>query len=481
MVRDAFARVLRMALFATLCCTVISFGQRALAQAPDASTHRIAAGDMLKVTLFDGVNPVSLATQVDNTGSIRLPLLDAVNVLGMYNFEAANKLTELYKTYYLAPVVTLEVEQYGMFKVYLFGSDIPGQLVDVPNGTRLLDLFQLLAQETSSGQLVLARGRYRRIHLLRGGFSLTALLTPPAQTASAPQAPAPNLLQAQAPEAVTRSSGSFAAFANWRPWIEERKRDPNTKVWVIDPLQLTAEGDLSSFNLPVQDGDVIFVPSPERFVDIEGVMIAGRYELVGSETLGDVMRLAGSPNYDMDLKNAVIKRYDAHGRLSRLIFNFYPALDDIEAARSFKLENRDKISFVARENRIFVLGEVHTGGAFDFQEDSTVLDYIALAEGETEKANLAWIAIIRQNRDRLEPFMAADVIQVNFKEIHKGLPNCTDMSLLPGDVVYVPPKGFQFEFNSIIQTVSTAVAGFKLTTNTSSNNTTNNGGSTTTP
>ncbi len=480
MVRDAFARVLRVALLATLCCCSIGFGQRALAQVPDASTHRIAVGDMLKITLFDGVNPVSLAAQVDNTGAIRLPLLDAVNVLGMYNFEAANKLTELYKTYYISPVVALEVQQYGMFNIYLFGSDLPGRLVQIPSGTRLLDLFQLLAQESAAGQLILARGRYRRIHLLRGGFSLTALLTPQAPVVHVPSAPAPNLLQAQAPDAVTRNAGSLAAFTNWRPWIEERKRDPNTRLWVIDPLLLTTEGDLSQYNVPIQDGDVLFIPSPERFVDIEGVMMPGRYELLGAETLGDVMRIAGSPNYDTDLKNAIIRRYDEHGRLTRTIFNFYPALDDAEAARSFQLENRDQISFIARESRVFVLGEVQTGGAFAFQEDSTVLDYIALAEGETPEANLAWIAIIRQNRDRLEPFAAAEVIQVNFKEIHKGLPNCTDMSLLPGDVVYVPPKGFRFEFNSVLQAVSTAVAGFRLATP-SSSNTTTNGGSSTTP
>ena len=62
---------------------------------------------------------------------------------------------------------------------------------------------------------------------------------------------------------------------------------------------------------------------------------------------------------------------------------------------------------------------------------------------------------------------------MNFKQIHKGLPNCTDISILPGDVVYVPPKGFQFELTNVLQAVGTAVTGFTLAkkTGTSSSNT----------
>lgn len=478
MFRDALTRVPRVALIVALCGVFLCMGRPAMAQLADASSHRIAVGDIIHVTLFDGVSPVSIAVQVDNNGAIRLPLLDTVKVIGMYNFEAADQLTKLYETYYIDPVVSVELQQYGTINVYFFGSDLPGRLMHLANGTHLFDLFQLLAD--SAQPLVLDHGRYRRIHLIRGGFDLTALLIPPSEKEQQVTAPAPNLLQAQAPDAVTRSMGSLAAFTNWRPWVEERKRDPNTKVWIFDPLMLTKEGDLSGYNVPLQDGDVLFLPSPERFVDISGVAMSGRYELLGNETLGDIMRIAGSPNYEADLRNAVIRRFDEHGRLVRVIFDFYPALDDIEAARSFKLQNRDQISFLAQESRVFVLGEVNTAGAFGFQEDSTVLDYLAMAEGETPDANLAWIAIIRQNRDRLEPYAAADVIQVNFKEIHKGLPNCTDMFLLPGDVIYVPPKGFEFQFATVVQAVSAAVTGFRLATPGSSNNTTN-GGSSSTP
>jgi protein involved in polysaccharide export with SLBB domain len=464
MARAMMARAVCAALLAALYC---GYAARTWAQVPDASTHRIGIGDMLQITLYDGVNPLGMSVQVDNTGCVRMPLLDPVNVQGLFTYEMADRLTELYRTYYVSPVVSVAIQQYGTFQVYVFGPDVPGRLMSLPNGTRLLDLVQTMASAgLAPGQSLLTTGRFRRVHLIRGGFSLTALLAPPSQSsAQVSTSPAPNLLQADPPEAISHGNGSLAAFTNWRPWVEERKHDPDSKVWIIDPLRITVEGELSRYNMPLLEGDVIYLPSPERFVDMSGVTMSGRYELLGEESLGDIMRLAGSPNYEADLMNAVVDRHDEHGRLSQIFLNFYPALDDVEAARSFKLQNRDRINFFTREKRIFVLGEVHTAGAFAFQEDSTVLDYVAVAGGETEAANLAWIAIIRQGRDRLDPYARPEVIQVNFKQIHKGLPMCTDISLKQGDVIYVPPKGFEFKLPEILEAVTTMVTGFVVAEN----------------
>ncbi len=426
----------------------------------DTASHRLAEGDYLLAQFFDGQRQQDYYLQVDSAGEVRMPLVEAVAVAGLTPREAAELLTDEYRVYYHKPYVALQVLRRGQFEVFLFGPDFPGQMYKLDNGTRLSDLWQ---------RLKLAEpGRYRRVHVIRGDldfYSLTAAL-PPALPALADGA---SVIAAPSPGAVARDSASLAGHTNWRGWVEERIEDPDSQVWVIDPLAITLEGELSRYNVELRKQDVIYVPTAERFVEVQGTEVPGRYELLTEETLGDVLRLAGTVDYAGDLVNTVVTRRDDCGNLERLIFNLFPALDNLAAIECFELMNRDVISIVPREQRIFVLGEVNLAGAFAFVEDSTPLDYIALAGGETPSANMPWIAIIRQGRNRLDQLPQAEVIQVNFKEIAKGLPLCTDISLLPGDIVYVPPKGFQFEFGQIIQTVSAAVTSFAVVDNANNN------------
>lgn len=426
----------------------------------DAASHRLAEGDYLLAQFFDGQRQQDYYLQVDSAGEVRMPLVDAVAVAGLTPREAAELLTAEYQVYYHKPYVALQVLKRGQFEVFLFGPDFPGRMFKLDNGTRLSDLWQRLKLEEP--------GRYRRVHVIRGDldfYSLTVSLP----TALPALADGASVIAAPSPGAVARADSSLASHTNWRRWVEERIEDPDSRVWVIDPLAITMEGELSRYNVELRKQDVVYVPTAERFVEVRGTAVPGRYELLSKETLGDVLRLAGTVNYAGDLVNTVVKRFDECGNLERLIFNLFPALDDTAEIAAFELHNRDVVSIVSREERVFVLGEVHLAGAFPFVEDSTPLDYIAQAGGETPSANMPWIAIIRQGRNRLDQLPQAEVIQVNFKEIAKGLPLCTDISLLPGDIVYVPPKGFQFEFGQIIQTVSAAVTSFAVVDNANNN------------
>ena len=423
--------------------------------------HLLAEGDYLLAQFSDGLEQTDYHLQIDSAGEVRMPLVGAVRIAGLVPREAADALTEAYRKYYRNPYVSLQVLKLGQFEVFLFGPDFPGRTVTLDNGTDFLDLLQLMELDRE--------GLYRRIHLIRGDFDFSALAGQPRPLVESMDL-ADGLITQPSPGAVTRGHDSLAGWLNWREWVDERMTDPACEAWVIDPLKITVEGELSANNIRLQAHDVVFIPTPERFVDVSGVKNPGRYELLTEETLGDILRLAGTLNYNADLQNTVIRRTDECGNLERLIFNLYPALDDPSVIECYPLRNRDVITIINREERIFVLGEVNSAAAFAFREDSTVIDYITEAGGETSEANLAWIAVIRQGRDRLDPLAAADVIQANFKEVHKGLPLCQDVSLLPGDVIYVPPKGFKFELPQIIQTISTAVTGYAVVENSQSSN-----------
>jgi len=459
----------------------------------NVADHQLEQGDLLLVQLFDGEEQFEYTAQVDSAGEVMLPLLGMTPARGLRPRELAEQLTAGFSRFYVHPSIAVQLLSLGQFDVFVFGPDFPGRIYSLDNGSRLSDLLEQiigeeetkLAAQTQQGGLsqqaqpsgameqqlppvkteqgkptLSQRGRYRRISVIRGGFDFALVASGGAQSNSSSSGTVEALITSSTP--AQRRTGSLASFTNWRPWIEARKSDPNSKVWVIDPLRITLEGELSSTNLLLQDKDVVYVPSPEQFVDVTGVALEGRYELLGGENLGDVLRLAGSVDYPSDLANAVVQRFDNRGRVQRIIVNLYPALDDLTVIERFELKNRDRISIVKLESRVFVLGEVKSAGASPFEEDSTVLDYLALAGGETPDANLAWIAIIRQSRDRLHPYEGAEVIQVNFKEIHKGLPYCEDVNLLPGDVIYVPPKGYEFKPTEILQAAGTALTAYSL-------------------
>jgi protein involved in polysaccharide export with SLBB domain len=496
---------------------LVPWAGRSLAQQPGAQQHRLSTGDVLDVQLFDGTNQATYSVQVDSQGEIVLPLIQHVSVAGLLPREASDLLTERFRTYYHHPSVALAVRSFGEVRVFVFGPDFSGRVIALPTGSHLLDLLNqpslapsamndrwqeiqqshatvtqgagpkgaagtgedtgATIESASETNPLYTRGTYRRLHLLRGGDTFDALQEQaPAITTSASNAVTAGgakpfdesgdavAVSPAADTAGTTHAGSIRSLSstmNWRRWIAEQQQS-GTQLWVIDPLQITLEGELSRYNMTLADGDVLYIPVPERYVDVEGVAKPGRYELLAEETLGDVLRISGSVETTFDLRNAVVQRYGADGSLQRIVTNIYPGLDDIREIASFKLANRDRIGVFPSEERVFVLGEVNSAGAFSFTEDSTILDYLALAGGDTERAHMAWIAVIRQSRDRLDPGAAPEVLRLNFKEIHKGYPSCSEVVPLPGDIIYVPPKGKDFEVAQVLSAVGTVINGYAL-------------------
>ena len=61
------------------------------------------------------------------------------------------------------------------------------------------------------------------------------------------------------------------------------------------------------------------------------------------------------------------------------------------------------------------------------------------------------------------------MIQVNFKDLHAGRSMEFDTSLLPGDVIYVPPKGASFKASEIISATGAIITGFAVIDNAQNN------------
>ncbi len=446
------------------------FSSFALAQSPEGSVekiyepsdvkfaafHRLAVNDRLKISFFDGRTLHEWEVVVDGDGNINLPFVGKLSVAGLYPREAAKTLTDKFKKYYLSPWVSVEVVHFGEFEVFIFGTDFSGQVIRMRNGSRLLDALGKAGVDS--------RGKYRRIHLIRGGIDFSSFIRDvPSEAVDISEEEGAIVIKARRPQKDLRY-GRFGVIGgtNWRAWIEERKKDPLSKVYIIDPLVAVLHGDTESANPTLKPGDVIFVPAPEKSVEIYGVAKPGVYELLEEETLGDLLYLAGSVDFGADLKNSIVERRDENGRLKRLVVNLSGSKEGVKQAESFPLMGGDVVRIIPYERRVFVLGEVFRAGAFAYSPNMTIADYLALAGGMTDNANTGWLQIIRHPRELAKPQKPTEVITVNFKKLQKGHPPPVDYSILPGDVIYVPPKGFKMTYPMVVQTVATLLTGFGM-------------------
>lgn len=88
-----------------------------------------------------------------------------------------------------------------------------------------------------------------------------------------------------------------------------------------------------------------------------------------------------------------------------------------------------------RSKQVLILGEVTRPGAYPIGESITVLEAIAKAGGYTESAALKKVTITRKSEAK-----NPKVIKVNLKKVITEGDRSEDITLEPGDVVYLPKK-----------------------------------------
>lgn len=98
---------------------------------------------------------------IANNGLIRLPLIGAVEIMGLTENQAAEKLASLYKQYLRSPYVSVKILNQRLFVL----GEVKGPgVVQIPNGT--MNLFEALAK---SGDLTNDAER-TNVRVIRGGL-----------------------------------------------------------------------------------------------------------------------------------------------------------------------------------------------------------------------------------------------------------------------------------------------------------------------
>lgn len=173
----------------------------------------------------------------------------------------------------------------------------------------------------------------------------------------------------------------------------------------------------------------------------------GLYRLKSEATLLEGLSMAGGLTRDADLDGAYVSRGNA-----ALPVDFRRLLVRGDMSQNIILEPNDVI-YVPNvlENRIYVLGEVRSPGAFEIRGELYIVEAISRAGDFTIGAVKDEVKIIRG--DLREP----EIMTVNMKEVLKG-DLTRNVRLKPGDIVYVPPTGLTQWNRFVEQLLPTIIA-----------------------
>jgi polysaccharide export outer membrane protein len=225
-------RLLVMIALGTFCC----FPGAAAAQ-----EYVIGGGDLLKITVYD--NPdLTTESRVSNDGKITFPLIGEVQANGSTAIELEKKIARLLDDgYVVKPQVAVFIEEYKSKKVSVLG-------------------------EVAKPGLVVLRGAYSLMEAISDAGGMT------------PNAGGMLVIQRKTAKAAPSGKGDAAG--------------KEEVTITVDLKKLFEEGDVTA-NVPVMDGDSIYVPKA-AFVYVYGeVKNPGAYKITTGLTVLKSITLAG--------------------------------------------------------------------------------------------------------------------------------------------------------------------------------------------
>jgi protein involved in polysaccharide export with SLBB domain len=175
--------------------------------------------------------------------------------------------------------------------------------------------------------------------------------------------------------------------------------------------QGAARGDV-----PLDQGDVVFVPVRGRWVEIDGnVVRPGIYELKDGEGLSSLIRLAGGIEPEADLRRIQIDRIlppeQRDPGVQRVLIDVNVAgLLEAEGEVA-SIEPGDKVYVFAvseaRRNTITISGNVWAPGVYELSQEMSLLELIDQAGGLKDDTYLGRVQIVRLNPLDLSKRMVA--------------------------------------------------------------------------
>ena len=226
-------------------------------------------------------------------------------------------------------------------------------------------------------------------------------------------------------------------------------RRPGGQVASVNLSRFLEDGVLEE-NPFVSDGVTLYVPLNAGTVLIEGaVRRPGTYKLTGGDTVDSIIAAAGG----------VTDGAGGHVYLAPGAAGFAPPFGAVgeeakpplgkETAGTQPVRDGDRITIPAKdgaiapmpviEDQVYVVGHVKNPGAVPYIRNRSIMDYVGLAGGGDDRANMAGIIVYRRH----QPLAAAAVEAVQ-----------------PGDMIDIPEKILKWwqDYVAILTAVTSVTA-----------------------
>ncbi len=237
---------------------------------------------------------------------------------------------------------------------------------------------------------------------------------------------------------IINSAGGILPNGSFRNIEIRRRGDPKDKS-IVDLYRILILGEIAEEEIKIYPGDVIYVPPITMTVKILGqVRFPGVYEINPGDRIRDLILRAGGITPKAARENGQLERV-INGKKVIYTFNIADVLQGKEKD-NFILEDGDNIYVAEQRRLVYVLGQVNMPGAFDYKEGRRLTEYVSLAGGLKDRADLGKVAVIREENGE------SRVIPINLSDIiNKGRSNL-DIEIKENDIIFVPEvfiKGWQ--------------------------------------
>ncbi len=170
------------------------------------------------------------------------------------------------------------------------------------------------------------------------------------------------------------------------------------------------------------------------------VNVPGKKTLLGKETvLSALCRAGGFPSGNYRTQSMELADLD-HAFLTRngeyMPVNFRSLVEDGDIAQDVQLQGGDYIFIPSSyDKNIYVMGEVFAPSTLAYVNKITLAEAVIMAGGPTLQASSRAVVV---RGSLCEPY----TFYIDLNRILKGC--CADFALIPGDIVYLPPRKFDY-------------------------------------
>jgi protein involved in polysaccharide export with SLBB domain len=155
----------------------------------------------------------------------------------------------------------------------------------------------------------------------------------------------------------------------------------------------------------------------------------GAYEMQDGWTVAELVAVAGGPTSGAALSRAFIVR-----KSETIPVNLEQLLDSGNPSANATLSSGDLVIVPETKSRVVIMGQVAKPGPYGIKAGDRVVDVLSSAGGPTQGARTDEIGIIRQKDSK------PVVTPINLDKFYKSGDLSQNLTLEPGDVIYVPTK-----------------------------------------